>query len=261
MLRITLHDSSEATTFKLEGKLAGPWVRELEKCWIPAQSTAKGRGTEIDLTQVSFIDIEGRALLERMAAAGAELIAAGPLTKAMCEEARRKGRRLASLLCCAAVFTAMLAPRAVAQPESPTQVTRLTLRDAVQMALKQNPQVQVAALTLAQSQQTQAIARATMLPQINTQATERRQRLNAEALFGQRFPGIPQHIGPFQNFQAGGYFSLPLDLTLWRRWLASKDTVKATGAQEQTVREQYASLVVSQYLGSLRGWGLVLAGL
>jgi len=247
MLRITRHDSSEATTFKLEGKLAGPWVRELEQCWSAAPAST-GRGTAVDLTQVSFIDMEGRSLLERMAGAGVEFIASGPLTKAVCEEARRKGCRLASLVLWAAVVATAGAERAPAQEPS----TRLTLREAVQMALKQNPQVQIAAVTLAQSQQSEAIARAGLLPQVNLQATERRQRLNAEALFGQHFPGIPQHIGPFENFQAGPYFSLPLELTLWRRWQASKESVKATGAQEQTVREQYAALVVAQYLGSLR---------
>ena len=33
MLRITVHDTPETLTFQLEGKLAGPWVRELEDCW------------------------------------------------------------------------------------------------------------------------------------------------------------------------------------------------------------------------------------
>jgi outer membrane protein TolC len=84
------------------------------------------------------------------------------------------------------------------------------------------------------------------------QAYERVQRINAHALFGRPFPGIPQHIGPFANFQGGAYFSLPLDVTLFRRWRAARETVRAAGAQEQSVREEYASLVVSQYLGSLR---------
>jgi hypothetical protein len=32
MLRITVHDNPGALTFQLEGKLAGPWVREVEEC-------------------------------------------------------------------------------------------------------------------------------------------------------------------------------------------------------------------------------------
>ena len=33
MLRITVHDSPRTLTFQLEGRLAGPWLRELEECW------------------------------------------------------------------------------------------------------------------------------------------------------------------------------------------------------------------------------------
>src|SRR6476661_9901705 len=115
MLRITLHDSADATTFKLEGKLSGPWVRELEQCWIAARSAAPGRGTAVDLTQVLFIDAAGRSLLERMSADGAELIATGPLTRAMCEEARQKARRLATVLLCAALLAGSFAEGAMAQ--------------------------------------------------------------------------------------------------------------------------------------------------
>ena len=33
MLRITVHDTQQALTFQLEGRLAGPWVSEVEECW------------------------------------------------------------------------------------------------------------------------------------------------------------------------------------------------------------------------------------
>ena len=36
MLRITIHDDPGSLTFQLEGKLAGPWVAELEDCWQKA---------------------------------------------------------------------------------------------------------------------------------------------------------------------------------------------------------------------------------
>jgi len=130
---------------------------------------------------------------------------------------------------------------------------RLTLREAVQLALKQNPQRQIATLSVAQSEQEHAVARAALLPQAGLQAFERVQRFNLEAFIGRRLPGMPQHAGPFEIFQAGPGFSMPVfDLTLWRRWQASRQGVRGTEAQEQTVREQIVLLVVSQYLGSLR---------
>jgi outer membrane protein TolC len=246
MLRITIHDSSTRTTFKLEGKLAGAWVQELEHCWITASSALQGRGVTIDLRQVSFIDDDGKKLLERMCATGAELVATGPLTKAVCEEASRRGG--ASLK--PALFVIFFLGALTLKGQAPV---KLTLRDAVQTALRQNPQVQIAALDLAESRQDVNLARSALLPQASLQAHELVQRTNLEALFGSQFPGLPQHLGPFGTFQAGPYFSAPVfDLTLWRRWRASKVNVNVASHQEQTVREQYASLVVSQYLGSLR---------
>jgi len=134
---------------------------------------------------------------------------------------------------------------------------RLTLRDAVQLALNQNPQVQVANLNVAQSQQDQTLARAGLLPQASFQAYEQTRRFPVAPLFGLQHlpPGFPfpGHLGPFEVYQAGPAFSAPIfDLTLWRRWQASKEGVGTSHAQNQGVREQIATLVVSQYLGSLR---------
>lgn len=33
MLRIYIHDELPITSIVAEGKLVGPWVKELEKCW------------------------------------------------------------------------------------------------------------------------------------------------------------------------------------------------------------------------------------
>lgn len=130
---------------------------------------------------------------------------------------------------------------------------RLTLREAVRLALRQNPQVQIANLDVAGSREDKSIARSALLPQANLQAADMATRRNLEAFIGRRIPGFPQHSGPFQTFQAGPGFSAPIfDLTLWRRWQASNQVLAGTRAQELTVREQTALLVVSQYLGSLR---------
>src|SRR5580658_37383 len=137
--------------------------------------------------------------------------------------------------------------------ETTRQPLKLTLRDALQLALKQNPEVQIGALNLAESRQDEAIARSGLLPQVNFQAMEGVSRENIQAWFGTGFPGIPEHLGPFETFQAGAHFATPIfDLTLWRRWRASRELVQASRAQAESLREQYAALVVSQYLGSLR---------
>jgi len=86
MLRITVHDSPRALTFRLEGRLAGPWLREMEECW---QSTLARQGKPIlcvDLTGVTSIDAAGQACLAALHRQGAAFLAADCLTKAVVDE-------------------------------------------------------------------------------------------------------------------------------------------------------------------------------
>jgi outer membrane protein len=137
---------------------------------------------------------------------------------------------------------------------------KLTVKQAVQMALHESPEVQIAVLSFAESKENRTLARSGLLPQASLRVGEAVQRENIDALFGKPFPGIPQHIGPFQNFQAGPLFSFPLlDLTAYRRWQAASSEVRASEHDSQTVREQTVLLVVSQYLGSLQASANVTA--
>ena len=86
MLRIYFHDQVPMTSFVLEGKLAGPWVTELEKCWQAALSVNPSRTMLVDLADVSFIDAEGRALLARMRQRGVRLLSTGILINAIVAE-------------------------------------------------------------------------------------------------------------------------------------------------------------------------------
>jgi anti-anti-sigma regulatory factor len=85
MLRITVHENPESLTFQLEGKLAGPWVRELEECW---RCTLAGPRPAVcfDLTGVTFIDAAGKAFLAGMHRQKANFIAADCLTRAIVAE-------------------------------------------------------------------------------------------------------------------------------------------------------------------------------
>jgi len=143
-----------------------------------------------------------------------------------------------------------LAAGAFAQDPAPL---KLTLRDAVQLALKQNPQVILANLGVAQSEQERNIARSALLPQVSARGNEFVNRVNLESSIGFRFPGFSQHVGPYRYEQIGaGFNAAVLDLTLWRRYRASQAGIDTSRAQETTVREESVLLVVSQYLGSQR---------
>jgi anti-anti-sigma regulatory factor len=86
MLRITVHDDPQALTFQLEGRLAGPWLRELEECWRGALAHQRKRILRVDLTGVTFIDDAGKTCLAAMHRRGAEFVAADCMTKAILAE-------------------------------------------------------------------------------------------------------------------------------------------------------------------------------
>ncbi len=95
MLRITVHDNPQALTFELEGRLTGPWLRELEACWQSTLAHQRKPILRVDLTGVTFIDDAGKVCLAAMHRQGAELVAADCLTKEIVAEIRqgRAGQR------------------------------------------------------------------------------------------------------------------------------------------------------------------------
>ena len=89
MLRITVHDTPDALTFQLEGRLAGPWVPVLQECWQSALAGQHEPGLRVDLTGVTSIDAAGQACLAALHREGAEFIAADCLTRAVVAEITR----------------------------------------------------------------------------------------------------------------------------------------------------------------------------
>jgi len=85
MLKINMRIEAGLLTFKLEGKVAGPWVKELELSWRSAAGTQHIYPVRVDLSSVTFIDAEGRDLLGRMYREGATLVATGCLNKSIVE--------------------------------------------------------------------------------------------------------------------------------------------------------------------------------
>ena len=73
MLRITIDKNSRATTFRLEGRLTGPWVEELERVWRSSLAEPANGCISVNLTDVTFVGEEGKKLLEQMYGEGAKL--------------------------------------------------------------------------------------------------------------------------------------------------------------------------------------------
>jgi ABC-type transporter Mla MlaB component len=77
MLRITLLDALDEVTLKLEGSLAGLWVKETETAWRSAQSTLIGRALVVDIKAVDRVDHAGVYLLALLRLEGVRLVASG----------------------------------------------------------------------------------------------------------------------------------------------------------------------------------------
>ncbi len=75
---------------KIEGKLAGARVSELERAWQALAPSLGSRRLSVDIRGVTFVDDTGkRALAEIHSKARAEFLADTPLTKHFAEEAQQ----------------------------------------------------------------------------------------------------------------------------------------------------------------------------
>jgi anti-anti-sigma regulatory factor len=86
MLRITTNNHPRILTFRLEGRLEGPWVRELEQCWRSTLDSPSRPTICVDLSGITFIDAAGKARLAEMHEQGAQFVAGDCLTRAVVEE-------------------------------------------------------------------------------------------------------------------------------------------------------------------------------
>lgn len=86
MLKITTLLNAESTVLRLEGRLAGPWVQELERCWDSTVGTPTDHPLSVDLSAVTYVDSDGKDLLKKIHRQGATLIASGCLTSCIVNE-------------------------------------------------------------------------------------------------------------------------------------------------------------------------------
>jgi outer membrane protein TolC/ABC-type transporter Mla MlaB component len=272
MLRITAENKKGKTLLRLEGKISGPHVGALEQCWRELLAASPKQKFSVDLCGVSYIDSAGKALLREMHRLGAALLAVGCLNQAIVDEitqAQQSGERSAKRakgtpIIFYAIFFALLGVSSGARAQqgaTPMGTMRMTLDQAVTLAIKQNPTQQIGLITAAEAVQDTNISRAALLPQADLKVSDALQRQNLQALFGGKplfnVPGVPLklpgHIGPYQIFQAGPSFGTPIfDFSLWKRYKVARSNQDAAKAGSDSTREQVILLVVSQYIGGLR---------
>ncbi len=84
MLRIAVEEEHGWATLRVQGFLAGDWIKELERCW--QDTPVSPDQIVVDLDDVMFIDTRGRALLQLMHAAGSHLHGKGVHTAYILEQ-------------------------------------------------------------------------------------------------------------------------------------------------------------------------------
>lgn len=135
-------------------------------------------------------------------------------------------------------------------PAPPPAPLRLTLKQAVQLALKQNPQRVIAQLLVSESDRNSQIARSALLPQAKVAAAGSINQYNVQSI--ERAPK-PAELGPFQVIEAGPVFSQTLlNFQKIRAYQIGREGTHQARADEQTTREIVVNAVVDQYLLILR---------
>lgn len=88
MLRITV-EHAERLTIEVEGRLSGPWVEELARCWRELAATSGPGAITVRLDGVTFVDAAGKRLCHTLHAAGTRLAASGCMMRAILAELER----------------------------------------------------------------------------------------------------------------------------------------------------------------------------
>jgi anti-anti-sigma regulatory factor len=77
MMKIQMKEFDDQLILLVEGRLAGPFVPELENCWEAARANQPNRKISVDLKSVTCIDRAGRYLLQSMHRNGVHFLRAG----------------------------------------------------------------------------------------------------------------------------------------------------------------------------------------
>ena len=127
---------------------------------------------------------------------------------------------------------------------------RLTLNDAIGLALKQNLSVRVANTQVEQLEGTRDRRRASLLPHVNGDALANRENIDLGAM-GISFPTVPAVVGPFNHydFRLSASQSL-IDRHAYHNWKASEKQEDAAKLDYQDARDLVIRQAAGLYLDS-----------
>jgi outer membrane protein TolC len=134
--------------------------------------------------------------------------------------------------------------------QEPTPL-RLTLREAIDRGLRANLSVLVANTRIEEVEGTRARRlSAALLPRVRGQSYASLQNRNLRA-FGISFPGVPEVVGPFSNFDFRIYADQNiLDLQSYHSWKASEHALDAGKLDYQDARDLIIRSIATLYLNA-----------
>ncbi len=93
VLRITIADEPKEQRWTLQGRLSGPWVAQLKSNWKKSHGPNGDRKCVVDVSGVTFVDLDGERVLAAMMRDGAKFIATGVYTRHLLETIEKRRQR------------------------------------------------------------------------------------------------------------------------------------------------------------------------
>jgi anti-anti-sigma regulatory factor len=98
VLKITVEENSQTIVLKLEGRLVGPWVEELDRLWEQTAPGLNERKLSLDLRDTTYADAGGIRVLQAIySQTGAEILAGTPWTQYLADEVKTTQNNHAAL--------------------------------------------------------------------------------------------------------------------------------------------------------------------
>jgi outer membrane protein len=142
------------------------------------------------------------------------------------------------------LWTALLLPVHAA-------AAQMTLREAIDTAERENPEVLSARLKALEVEILAAARRAALCPSLDIQAAASYQTSNLQGI-GLVFPGYPSRVGPYRVFDARPRLQQTLvDLSLWASVRANRLRARASKEEAEAAIEGIRFAVVDLYLQAL----------
>lgn len=87
MLKVSIHENEVSIEFVLSGRLAGPWVTELERAWGETAPRLGNKTLKFNLRELTYSDSDGKRILTTIyAQTKAELIAGSLWSQHLADE-------------------------------------------------------------------------------------------------------------------------------------------------------------------------------